>query len=448
MNTRVLLAVASMALCAGVYAGPRHQLTGPGFKNIAYFTQNVTLAGNLSTSLHVAPMTSSSAGFGLSKLSTPFPPGAVGAIATLLLPQPVEQGVALESAVALMAPNFQSFRPALNSWLVSQGIATAIVDYSQEILVSTPLGPVKKSIAFNARVDVNGRATYGDPKLIDPDPTVVEVTYSPLTSTLDLPAEWGFKDAGQLKWRMTTQKYVALSDWSLVNVGGAYDDTRSPNPADPEAIVGCLMDSRRTGCVPAMDVKTLMSKTGSSIALVSYVRSVEPAYTENADGSASSNFAMAVDSRTWDCTTYKNTGVYGMELALTSDRYLALPTGDDIKFTPMQQLTARAVSPTTSYDLSISATALAGRDPAAALLSPVPGETYWDQSDPVKVASLVAVAPLTLTGTCHVVPGGYSDVVAPPPPPPPPPPNSCPFWDNCTDPNGGAPPAPFNDGNS
>jgi hypothetical protein len=411
MKIMLILAVGLSALVTGATAAPQHQLTGPGFKQVAYFTQDLTLEGLQSTALKVAPLTSSVAGFGLSQLAVTFPGGTLGAMKTILLPQPVNQGTALTKALTDIPENFLLFKPTLNAWLVTKQISTAILDYSQEILVSVPVtaesptGTVRKVLAFNARLDADGRATYGAPKLIDPNPTMLEVTYTPLKTIVGLPAGWGYPDAGTLKWRLLNKDFSPITGFSSMNLGGVYDEASSYNPTDPDAMVRCLMESTTAGCTPAVDVKTLMGQVGASQALVGYIRSVEPLYSPSSNGTMTSSLAISVLARTWDCMTYENSGVFGMTLELKADQYLATNLSGNINFRLVRRIQAQAVSPTESYGVSMPMPASSG-DPSSLILSPIPGVPAWPQSDSAKMAMVTEVAPMELLGFCRMLPSG------------------------------------------
>jgi hypothetical protein len=408
MRTRLAHKIAALfALFTSLAsAGPRHQLTGPGFKNVAYFNETISLLGVTSTSVKVGPLTSSSSGYGLQHLSVSKDGGQVDfSLPVIWATRPTTSAAALTSAGMWVDRNIPTFKVKMANWLLSQGVSSGIVNFTQEIEVPKAGTVVRKKIAFNMTIDAHGRVTYGAPKIIDEDPSVLEVLYIPAAMKAQLPAELNYPDAGILKWRIISAKdRTVLTDWKAVQTGGAFDEPPQTNAAtaaihaEQEKGLHCLMDATKPGC-PAfpIDVKNLMASTETSFSVVTYLRSIEPAYQKNADGSnGPPKFTLAISERTWDCETFKNTGQYGIELYKSGDQYLAQPAASGISYSLVNQIGGpvpidmqAGVAGGVSYTAQLSAEQLAGVSKAnidkVILPPPQAGtEPYWLTSDATK----------------------------------------------------------------
>lgn len=420
MKIKNLLGAIALFISVSAIAVSHQQLTVRAFKDVAYFSQTVTLSGTTTATLTVSPLTSSGRGFGLSVQKLTFKDAALGAIPFIPLARPVNQGDALANAKDWVPSKVLPFKVVMANWLRAHGISAGILNYTQEILVNVPvsdanpLGQKKKVVSFNLSLDASGRATYGDPKIIDDNPTVVEVRYIPLTTKDSLPQSWAYPQAGTLRWRVLTQAYLPLTEWTVVDVAGAYDEKEvatdgSATNVNPDAMLGCLMDSRAVGCPHVLDVHALLNTTGSAFALVGYTRSLTPVYTQNSDGTESAKFGMSVDERTWNCENYTNKGSYGFQLALNVDRYFAQLSANSVTYSQVARDSATAVSPTETYSREMSAAELGALDPEQVILSPAPGETYFLRSNADRMAFVTQVAPLTqVIGDAQTVLNNFS----------------------------------------
>lgn len=393
----ITLAVALTATTGTAATLPSHGFGTPVSRNVAYLTQDVTLDGSMGASASVAPLSVSSAGFGAEKNATKLPGLPVSGLPRIAISNPTDQDAALAAAKDWTTTQLPLFRSRLSGWLKQQGLPTAFYSYNQEIMVNTPLGPKKRAIAFNLTEDEAGRPLYGDPKIVDADPTFLEAKYTPLRAVAGLPADWKYPNAGQLEYRILNKRYEPLTSWASIQTNGAFDS--DPDATDPGAKVACLMDLRNPGCSGPIDIQTLIGQQGTTGAVVDYVRQLEPAYDELPDGTQVARGAVSVDARIWDCATYLNRGYFGYVVTTTVERYMAQPTTGLLNYKMVLQAGRRGISPTTPYEKQVPVSALGGANPNGFIISPNPGETnLWSTSDSVSMRNVVYVAPVVASG--------------------------------------------------
>lgn len=391
------LLVCLVAVGAHAQTTSSRSLSTPSNKDVAYVSQEVLLAGSSATSVSVAPLTTSNSGFGLSRLSTKFPGTPFGAMPVMSIPNPTTQTVALEEASRWVKDDLPGFRSRYGAWLKQKGLSMGFFNYTQEITVTTTVGPKKKAVAFNATFDLNGRPTYGNAKIVDPDPTIVEAMYIPLATASGLPTTWKYPDAGNIKWRLLNKKYEPLTGWFTEPTGGAFDTPEADSTSDQA--VKCLMDLRHPGCSGPVDIRALMDRAGASFAIVNYIRSLTPVYEEDGTDEQTPKAAISVDERTWNCTTYTNKGAFGFVLTLMADQYLAEPSPELVKFQLLQQYGGKGVSPTEPYEKSVPIATLAGKHPDSVIISPMPEDNaLWPRSDAKLMKNVIYVAPVIAVG--------------------------------------------------
>lgn len=371
-------------------------LTAPLSRELAYFSQEVLLGGGNNIAAHIAPLTSSNAGFGTTQLTQKLAGSPVAPMSPINFTNPTTQAQAVSLSSGWVTGQFPSFQTRMAAWLASKGLSAAVFNYTQEIMVSTVAGPRKRSIAFNATIDNRGRATYGNPKVVDPDPTVLEAIYIPFANAAGLPASWKFPEAGQIKWRVLNKRYEPLTGWTAVNVGGAYDELTSDG--DPDRRLACLVDKRNgPGCPGTVDVRELLDAAGATFALVSYVRKVQPDYTTDAAGNQTAVVAISVNNRLKNCGGYSNWGTYGFTLAMMADQYLARPLSMNTSFDLVQQYSGRSISPTESYYKGVANSWLGGANPDNYIFNPDYRVTeLWSRSNAQQMKGVVYVAPLVV----------------------------------------------------
>lgn len=375
-------------------------LTAPATRDIGFISQDFVLDGTTNTEFSVAPLTVSNQGFGTRKLAVKLPVAPIRMPLPMPLSNPMAQSDVLREAGYWVAGEYTPMKDRIAGWLRSRGISQAYYTYSQEVMVSTANGPRKKEITFMASIDSAGRSLHGTPKLTDPDPTIVEAMYTPLAVADGLPEDWKFPNAGTLRWRLLNRRFVELTGWQTVDVGGAYDN---PEEGDPLERVPCLVDQAHKGCgAPTVSMRTLMDAQGSTFGLLSYVRRIEPYYGEDETADeVTPNTVISVDERVWNCAALNHKGSFGMEVALQADQFAVQMATPAYAFQKVAEYGGRSVSPTSSYEVAAPAATFPGLGPEQIMLSPLPDpahpeENWWRTTDTARMKDVVYMAPLTI----------------------------------------------------
>ncbi|MCC5609614.1 hypothetical protein LC612_23260 [Nostoc sp. CHAB 5834] len=363
-------------------------------------SQSVLLSGESTTFLNVAPLTSSEKGFGMAKLNTPITGNPVGAMQKIPVPNPVGRADALAAAADWMTREIGPYKSRYGTWLKSEGLSVGFFNYTQEVMVTTELGPKKFNIAFNASVDQSGRATYGLPKLVDSDPILVEANYIPLRAIGGLPASWQYPDAGKIVWRVLNKRFEPLSGWRAIETNGAYDSALIELAGDQDAKLACLMDLRKAGCSGPKDIRGIMNDVGASYAIVNYMRSIEPVYEDTPEGIKPVG-AISVDERVWTCVSYINKGHYGYVLSLVADQYVVRQESDKVNWQLLKQYGSKGISPTEPYNKEVTIaqmnSAFPGVGAESLVISPAVGDNQiFRITDKDFIKNLVYVAPVTV----------------------------------------------------
>jgi len=410
MLKQILTAAALTVGLAAVHAQSlsSRSLTAPATRDVGFIAQSFVLtpAGHSvgNTEFSVAPLTMSNQGFGTRKLAVRLPGAPVTVPSPMGLPALAPQSDIGREGLRWVAGEFAPFKANATAWLRSRGLSHAYYTFSQEVMVTTPLGPRKKAVSFMATLLSNGSATYGAPKLVDPEPTLLEVLYTPLATVKGLPPSWVFPNAGTLRWRLLSKRYVELTGWTTLNVNGAYD---SPEEGDPLQRVPCLVDQRHAGCGGAdTSIKDLMDQQGATFGLVSYIRRMEPVYIDSGSDTvpATPKMTMSVDQRVWNCSKLTHDGSFGMELYQTADQFAVSQGEPAYGFQKVAEFGNRAISPTTPYTVSATRSELAGSAPDQVILAPTqdgetPADKYWLRTDAARMAGVISVSPLVVDQT-------------------------------------------------
>lgn len=392
-----ILALSAVCLVAPVHAqtSMARPLTAPVNRDLATANQETNLSGDMVINISVAPLTASGTGFGLSKLATKVPGSPFGLMPRINVTNPTSQGDALAKAKEWVSGNIGPFRVNYGKWMQARGLSMGFYNYTQEIMVETEEGPKKKAIAFNATFDINGRPTYGDPKIVDPDPTIVEATYTPLRAAEGLPTSWKYPDAGKIRWRLLNKKYEPLTTWRLEDTGGAFD--LGDASANASAAAACLIDRKHPGCSGPTDVRRLMDRTGAMFAIVNYIHTLQPVY--EGDDDQTPKAAISVDERTWNCSTYRNKGSFGFVLALQADQYVVEYAAGPLPHQLVQQYGGQGLSPTEPYEKEVPVAELGGQHPDNLIINPLPNQLdLLKVSDPLVAKHIIYVAPVAATG--------------------------------------------------
>lgn len=369
-------------------------LTTAPFQSVLLLNHEVTQDGLYTSKARVGPLAGSSTGLTTDRLSTNVSTYDIGQLPVIAVSNPAPQAGVLLAAADWLRLNGTAHTKKVGAYLKKNGIPSAIVTYNQDFMMSTTLGSKKMAISWTATVDPDGRAVYGNPKIVDPSPTYVMAIYYPLKAASGLPASWGqqlFVHAGKLRYALLNRRFEELTGWYEIQTGGAFDADSSSSES-----VSCLMDLRYPGCSGPIDIRTILDQFGASAAFVDYVRQAEPemAYNPTTDD-FSAKGAISYDTRVMTCETLTNTGFYGYILRFTAERYIAEPTTSLVKYQVLEQYSGKGLSPTEPFSKEVSLSALQGRSPDQFVISPHPNDTsFWDRSDAVTISQVIYVAPL------------------------------------------------------
>jgi hypothetical protein len=392
--TTVLLVATSTAQADNLAA---RRLGTPVSRNILQMSQEIGIAGGMAESAKIAPLTTSTAGFGIEKNAVKLNALPVTGLPRIGIANPTTQTAALAAANAWATANMPGFQSRVGTYVRNQGLSSAFYSFTQEINVTTAIGTKRQAVGFNVTVDPNGRPLYGAPKIVDPDPLILEAMYTPKAAVSGLPANWSFPGAGTIKYRVMNKKFVPLTGYYSVDVGGAFDS--EPDATDPDAKLRCLMDLRYPGCTGPTDIRTIAGEVGATLAIVDYVRQLEPEYEQLADGTLVAKGAISYDERFWDCINYMNTGYFGYVLNMRAERYSMTPEADVSPFQLLQMFGGKTISPTEKFNKSVPISTLGGAAPASVVISPHPGDNaLWQVNDTTAMRNVVYLAPVRARG--------------------------------------------------
>lgn len=351
-----MLAAAAALLAA--FAFPAHALERS--PKALVLAQSVTGAGAaLSSQLtgrYGAPV-HDAAGFGLDRLGRKIEnPSAIGSMPV----RDYGSGLTQSQILAQARDHFQAFAPplvaSLRGWMLRNGVAMGFFNYEQQVTVAGSSAPMY--LVWSAHVGLDGKALYGDPKLVPEAPVFVHAAYVSKAVMDGLPQDWAYPDAGKLSWRLVDMNFNPKTAWSVIDTGGAFDEPQG-EAADPELGVKCLVDRASSPGCPAgyPDLKGLIDQNAAVGAILDYTRMVQPVYDEDpATGDLIARAAISVDRRVVSYSScaadnFANDGRIGFTLQTTSDRYYASPEG---AISQMNQFQALSISPTQSYSHSMA----------------------------------------------------------------------------------------------
>lgn len=368
MVKSLTLALVLLLSAVGLPYAQAAPLTSSSEKTVLFVSQTVTESGVANVAATVGPLLTSERGFGLQRLGTTAAPGTVPvALPSINLAgtygtvtgRPT-RGMVLDIANSKIKTNFPTLKSSLSNYMKQYGVSSGWYNYKQEVQVDANGVVETWSIYWDFFADLNGRGAFADAKLVPPDPKVLYVTYTPLAVDADLPQGWAYDGAGMVSYQLRNMEFQPLTDWVTVNVGGAYDAPQGGVEFN-DAGVTCLMDASNPGCAGgAIDVNRLLDATGAVMAVVDYVRKVEPVWVENTDGEMVPKMSSRIDTRevTYNgCleTIFRNKGSFGYTLSTNMGRYLASSSGTPrvVSFQQINEYAGTYLSPTTDYDHSI-----------------------------------------------------------------------------------------------
>lgn len=313
-------------------------------------------------------------------------------------PVPQTRSYILNSATAHITTYVDGLKAEIAAYLVAKGVPTAWFTYEQMVKMTTNAEGTQwkwMKLIWNMRVDAAGNPMYGLPKLIDPDPAILKVTYMPLRVTKDLPAEFRgdvldkdgqfAEEWGKVHWQLVNGRDAPLTEVSSFDVAGRFDepDVSDGTEYDLDSGIKCLVDYRHCEDYdPDADessqvsVQRLLEETGAVLAIVDYVRAVEPVYVDAGDDTLAPKMNWHITERSWVCDVLRNKGVYGYQLRQQIDRFLVSSDGPrPLDTLLIAQREATAVSKAFNYEKTASAAELGGLNPATTIISPIDGDT-------------------------------------------------------------------------
>jgi hypothetical protein len=393
-----LAALAMSILTPTAYAagsvGPKISTLNKGvsevnFRNVGVFQHNMLLSGDIQLTAKVGPLTVSDKGYGNDKLTVVLPAIPFSAAQPISVANPSSPEAALAAGRVWMTSMASVLTSRIQNWALSQGVSMGIYNYTQEVNIKTAAGVKKRALFWNISVDKDGKATYGEPKLVNPDPLIVEGTYVTSKAVAGLPSTWKFNQGGKIQYRVLDKKLNPITAWQTVDVNGAYDDT-SLVPSDTQP--NCLLDNRNAGCVTGYtDMRKILDDTGSDFAYINYVHGLSPEY----DAGGNAKGAISVDQRVWRCGSYENEGYFGFVLNTTLSRYFLDPSlATPYKGAMLGAFRGKTISPSEYYKKVVPASMLPGH-PDGYFISPMPGDdTLWSKNDPEKMRLVIYMAPV------------------------------------------------------
>lgn len=294
---------------------------------------------------------------------------------------------------------------SISSYSCSNGVVSGTTCVISVYSAAIPSGATRSmKLTWQVSVMDSGRIMYGDPRVIDADPTYVYVTYTSKLVASGLPSTWTYTDAGILKWQLRRRDGTPVTSWTSVDTGGVYDEPTASG-SNPNFGLNCLANKASDPACPqtVVDVNTLIAMSSSASAIIDYVRQIEPLYDSSTDAATGdpirvARIAISVDSRTLtptDCTneTYRNTGQYGFALATTLDRYTFYPSSYPVL---VNRYTNTSMSPTQSYDYTTT-TSLTSSELQTQVINP------FNASGPLVSTSTIAyltyLAPISVIDT-------------------------------------------------
>lgn len=342
-------------------------------------------------------------GLGLDRLGRRIAnPSAVGSL-------PVRDfgaGLTQSALLAAARDHIQTFAPALfssmRSWMRSNGVAAGFFNFQQQVAVSGSPRPMY--LVWSAHVGMDGKALYGDPRLVPEEPVLVHAAYVSKAVMDGLPQDWAYPDAGRLSWRLVNFNFEPKTGWTVIDTGGAFDEPQG-EAADPELGVKCLADRTSNPACPTgyPDLKELIDQNAAVAGILDYTRMVQPVYDEDpATGDLIARAALSVDRRAVSYSTctaenFANDGRVGYTLQTLADRYYVSPEG---MATLMNQFQALSISPTQSYSHSMPLSGDGAPDLGALFIEPFSSPlVLQDASASPWSRMLVYLAPLTVEGS-------------------------------------------------
>jgi hypothetical protein len=299
---------------------------------------------------------------------------------------------------------------AVRAQMAARGAKSAVINVDQRVTVLSAAGDTGlRRLQWTIVLDASGRTVFGNPRVVNPDPTILYVSYTSQGVADGLPQSWTYPNAGQITWRVYTSNGTPITPWAVLTVNGAYDEPQSVGGSvvDPDAGIKCLFDEFRAGCPTGVpNVRSLATQVQPAQVIVDYTRRLTPMTQDVPDpanpGQMFSTPLLGVNitlrqvqySGCFGPAQYRNVGDYGYVLRRTVERYAgnklteeeaiaaggsAAPNDQRWSFVPMGQQDQTSLSPTQSYDRTVTV-------PASQVNSL--GATILDYSNLVRTAPI------------------------------------------------------------
>lgn len=400
MQIRKLI-VATLGLVVALGAHAAMPSNAGKARQVLTVSQKVSETNLVAVTAKVAPLVNSTSGYGSTVLRTEVRlPTAIGSIQPPTFTAGMSESQILAKAKQHFKDNGAALAPRMSEWMRKQGVSFAWFTFEQKLFISYPktttststtnatrftryMAPVdpegianagtnagslapgveERLLIWSMSTDHRGRAMFGNPKIVPPKPKTLYVVYTPLTVDDNLPSEWKYPNAGTLFVQTRDENFAVLPGTDeRIDVQGAFDESPEMIAAgdDPEAAsafnpnskINCLMDHTKPGCTNTISVRSLMDERGATLAVVDYIRKVQPVYDEVSPGVLVPQVTLNIDTRRVNysgCSdaTYYNHGSYGYRLLSGVTRFLVGPDGE---YSPIGESQLEQQSPTKVYE--------------------------------------------------------------------------------------------------
>jgi hypothetical protein len=390
-------------LCWGATASAT--LVGPGTKPVLYVMQQVNLDGSVSTvEGRTGAAVLGEAGVGSSAGSTPIAaPAALPSVAPFELAGANSISNVQTELSTFAAVNGPALTAAMGVYASTYGFSSMWYSFTQPIMVrgtdaaGNPLD-TERQILWSVFVDGAGRGSWADPRLIDPSPTIVHITYYTDTLPTDMPAGWKPANAGLLRYVVRDARTFAPRGAEVVqDMNGAFDQPINDAAFSSSQGFNCLVSTANAGCNPAhapFSVQGLIAQTGASYALVDYIYALEPdyekvndAYCTNRDAAGFCLRARGEFNYTLRRVTYcgcapalfENVGTYRLNLNQYGDRFMI--DGSTLEVRPLQRFQSSFLSPPEAFSHNMTITVAEAMALANKVIHPIYGNRLMEAEE-------------------------------------------------------------------
>lgn len=231
------------------------------------------------------------------------------------------------SAKASLVPQQDTLLSKMRAAAVAARVSGVVWIFAQTV---RPKGSVRNmKLSWYLLIAPGGRVLTMDPKVVEEDPTVVYMVYYSKAVGRSLPASYAWADAGLIKWQLRRYDGTAVTGWTTVDTGGAYDAPDNDSEQGPR----CVATAETLGsCVQGVTTaRKLMADNASRKSVIDYVRAVEASYNPASNGEYTPDVKISFDTRQYtriSCSvgTYRCAGSVGYTVVETLDRYTMADT--------------------------------------------------------------------------------------------------------------------------